>query len=162
MIYLIDANVLIDANRDYYPIDRVPHFWTWLEEMAAVGTIQTPIEIYEEVAAGKDEVATWLASTHIKDQIMLKEEAAPAVVSRVIAQGYAPDLTDEEIERLGRDPFLIGAALADQGKRCVVTTEASRPSRMRANRHIPDVCAGFPVPCCNTFRMLRELDFRIP
>ena len=24
MLYLLDANVLIDANRDYYPLDRVP------------------------------------------------------------------------------------------------------------------------------------------
>jgi len=30
MLYLLDANTLIDAKRDYYPIDRVPEFWSWL------------------------------------------------------------------------------------------------------------------------------------
>ena len=30
MLYLLDANVLIDANRDYYQIERVPEFWEWL------------------------------------------------------------------------------------------------------------------------------------
>ena len=30
VLYLLDANVLIDANRDYYPIHRVPEFWDWL------------------------------------------------------------------------------------------------------------------------------------
>jgi len=30
MLYLLDANVLIDANRDYYPIARIPEFWEWL------------------------------------------------------------------------------------------------------------------------------------
>ena len=30
MLYLLDANVFIDANRDYYPLDRFPEFWDWL------------------------------------------------------------------------------------------------------------------------------------
>jgi hypothetical protein len=27
MLYLLDANALIDAHRDYYRIGRVPEFW---------------------------------------------------------------------------------------------------------------------------------------
>ena len=49
MLYLLDANVLIDANRDYYPIARVPEFWDWLLEMGRLGRIKIPLEIYEEV-----------------------------------------------------------------------------------------------------------------
>ena len=30
VLFLIDANVLIRAHEDYYPIDRVPQFWRWL------------------------------------------------------------------------------------------------------------------------------------
>lgn len=30
MLHILDANILIDANRDYYPMDRVPEFWEWL------------------------------------------------------------------------------------------------------------------------------------
>ncbi|MDE0019943.1 MAG: DUF4411 family protein [Candidatus Poribacteria bacterium] len=33
MQYLLDANVLIDAKRDYYPMTRVPDFWEWLLEL---------------------------------------------------------------------------------------------------------------------------------
>lgn len=29
-VYLIDANVLIRAHGDYYPIDRIKPFWDWL------------------------------------------------------------------------------------------------------------------------------------
>ena len=49
VLYLLDANVLIDANRDYYPIARVPEFWDWLLEMGRLGRIRIPLEIYEEV-----------------------------------------------------------------------------------------------------------------
>lgn len=36
MLCLLDANVLIGAHNDYYPIDRMPQFWEWLtrEEVA--------------------------------------------------------------------------------------------------------------------------------
>ena len=41
--------------------------------------------------------------------------------SKVVSAGYAPDLTDDEVEKIGRDPFLIAYALADPPERCVVT-----------------------------------------
>ena len=48
MLYLLDACVLIDANRDYYPIERVPEFWEWLLEMSNLDRIKIPQEFYEE------------------------------------------------------------------------------------------------------------------
>ena len=92
--------------------------------------------------------------------LLLNEEADALFVSRVIDEGYAVDLTDDEVEKLGRDPFLIAYALPLLGDRCVVTTERSKPGKQRANRHIPDVCRDFGIPCCDTFRFVRELDFK--
>ena len=57
----------------------------------------------------------------------------------MIEEGYAVDLDDEEIEIVGRDPFLIAYGLLDPEESCVVTAELSKPARARANRHIPDV-----------------------
>ncbi len=54
MLYLLDANTLIDAKRDYYPIDRVPEFWDWLVFHGQQGNIKIPIEVYEEFADTKD------------------------------------------------------------------------------------------------------------
>jgi hypothetical protein len=75
-------------------------------------------------------------------------------------QGYAEDLTDDEVEKIGRDPFLIAHALVSPQDRCVVTTEASKPSSQRANRHVPDVCSQFGLTCVDTFELVRQLDFR--
>jgi len=41
-------------------------------------------------------------------------------VQHVLEHGYAPDLNDVEIEEIGKDPFLIAAALAGPD-RAVVT-----------------------------------------
>ena len=77
----------------------------------------------------------------------------------LIELGYAPDLSDEEVERIGRDPFLVAYALSDPARRTVVTTEVSKPKKQRANRHVPDVCTDLGVPCCNTYQFIDVLDF---
>ncbi len=159
MLYLIDANVLIDAHRDYYPIDRVPDFWDWLLTRAGEERLKIPQEIYEEVIDGKHDLVDWLRDN--RATMVLDESVKPELVTRVVERGYAPDLTDVETEKMGRDPFLIAYALAAPASRCVVTAEVSKPSRSRANRHIPDVCSDFGIRSINTFRLIRELDFRI-
>ena len=91
---------------------------------------------------------------------MLDEDVDAGLVQTVVSNGYANDLTDDEVERLGRDPFLIAYALADAEARCVVTTEVSRPGASRQNRRIPDVCSTLGVTCCDPFTLNRDLGFR--
>jgi hypothetical protein len=160
LLYLLDANVLIDANWDYYSITRIPEFWEWLEYQGRAGLVKTPVEVYEELKEGNDELAKWVKNPDVKEALLLDEEAAVEMVARVTIEGYAPDLTDDEVERIGRDPFLIGYALVDLGNRCIVTTEVSKPKRQRANRQLPDVWRDFGIPTCNTFELVRALDFR--
>lgn len=160
MLYLLDANVLIDANRDYYPIERVPEFWQWLEHHGAEGLIKVPVEIYEEVKEGTDVLAEWMRQPDVVAALRLEVEVDVGLVSRAVNDGYAPDLTDDEVLKLGRDPFLLAYALRDPGIHCIVTTEASKPSKQRANRHLPDVARIFGVQACTTFELVRALDFR--
>lgn len=163
MLYLFDANVLIDANRDYYPIERVPEFWDWLVEMGKLGRIKIPQEIYEELVLPPpsprrpDPLVEWLRTN--KNALVLDEPLVVELVACVTEQGYASDLTDIEIEKIGRDPFLVAYALTNIQKRCVVTTERSKPSRIRANRHLPDVSRDFNVYCIHTFELIQKLDF---
>ena len=164
VLYLLDANVLIDAHRDYYPIERVPEFWEWLLEMGKQGRIKIPQEFYEEIIFPRpsrnqeDPLVEWLKTYN--DTLVLDEEAVVELVTRVTEQGYASDLTDVELEKIGRDPFLVAYALVDIQNRSVVTTERSSPRRHRANRKLPDVCEYFSVKCIHTFKLIQELDFR--
>lgn len=159
MLYLLDANVLITAHNTYYPIARVPQFWEWIIDNAEYSRIKIPYEILEELEAGKkeDELFKWVKKN--KKTLLLDEQADQLLVNKVIEQGYAKDLTDDETHKLGCDPFLIAYAMAESG-RCAVTLEASKPSAKRANRRIPDVCKQLNIRCIDTFAMLRALDFR--
>ena len=159
MLYLLDANVLIDANRDYYPLERVPEFWDWLQHRAAAGELKVPLEIYDEITAGSGDLVDWLKQREIKRDLVFNEDPDPELVDRVVTTGYAPDLTDLEVNKVGRDPFLIAYALAKRDERWVITNEPSKPTKQRANRHIPDVCKTLHVSCENTFYLIRMLDF---
>lgn len=123
MLYLLDANTLIDANRDYYPIRRVDEYWSWLVHQGQEGRVKIPLEIYEEVKGGKkDELSKWAKDAETESALRFEEEVEIALVQKVTEEGYAPDLTDIEIEQIGRDPFLIAYALVDVGNRCIVST----------------------------------------
>jgi hypothetical protein len=159
LLHLLDANVLITANRLYYPLERVPEFWDWLVHMGQTGQIKMPLELVEEIRDRSDDLADWMSDHDHLDALLLAKDADLALVQRVIEQGYAPDLDDQEIEIVGRDPFLIAAALRNPADRCVVTTEVSKPGRRRANRHVPDVCTSLGVRCIDTFAVIRLLNF---
>lgn len=159
MLYLIDANVLIDANRDYYPIEAIPEFWEWLINNGAEGYVKIPLEIYEEITQGKeDELSKWAKEEEVKESLLLEEEVNIELLQKITEQGYANDLSDIELSNLGRDPFLISYALAGKN-RVVVTTEVSKPKRVRANRHVPDVCNDFGIRTMNTFEFIKIMKF---
>ncbi len=160
VLYLLDANTLIDANRDYYGIGQVDEYWDWLIHFGEQGCIKIPMEIYEELRAGSDALAAWAKQVETETALKFAEEVDIGHVRRVTEEGYAADLTDIEIEEIGRDPFLIAYALFDVENRVIVTTERSKPRAQRKNRKVPDVCAQFGIRACNAFTFGRELGFR--
>ena len=94
MLYLIDANVLIRAHEDYYPLDRVPQFWTWLENEAITGQVKMPFEIHDEIAISRGPLKDWICSQDIRQALILDEEADDDLVNHVLAEGYGENLTD--------------------------------------------------------------------
>lgn len=159
MLYLLDANTLITADRQYYPMERVPQFWDWILEKADAGYIKLPYEIYNEIVDGKaDDLVKWLKSN--KKILQLDEEVDTILLQEVMDKGYGPNLKDVEIEKMAKDPFLVAYARM-KPDRCVVTLENAGPRKKRANRKVPDICNTFKIPCCDTFQLIRDLDFRI-
>ena len=160
--------MLITANNTYYPVDQVPEFWAWIRYQGKIGNIKLPSEIMEEVLAGQqsqkgkkneDRLLVWIKQAEVQKALLLDEVVDSGAVARVTEIGYAGDLTDTELEEIGRDPFLIAYAVGSD-ERCVVTTEISAPSKIRQNRRVPDVCKDFGVECCTLFKVNRDLGFK--
>jgi len=159
-LFLVDANVLIHAHTLYYPLRRVPEFWEWVLFHANNGSIKIPLEILDEIQGGEsDHHAIWAHERANKNCLLLKESFNSGYLSKVLNEGYAPDLNEVELETIGKDPFLISYAMTDSSNRIVVTNEVSKPSKQRQNRKVPDVCNHFGIQWCNVYELVRELDF---
>ncbi len=163
VLYLLDANIIIDSKDRYYQFDRVPEFWTWLAYQGKQNNIKIPCEIYEELQhkdkTKKYDLTNWIASHEVKQALLFKQEAEPTYVQEV-TNTYACDLTDSEIETIGNDALLISYALNHKEAVTIVTSEGTKPSLKRANRRIPDICKQLKISCCNCVNLIEALDFK--
>ena len=91
--------------------------------------------MYEEIIAGReDDLTRWLKDN--REALLLDETVAKTLVARVTDHGYASDLTGEELERVGRDPFLIAYALRNPAQRlCCMVRARNRSGVEVADDH---------------------------
>lgn len=155
MIYLIDENMLITAKNQYYKFEQVHEYWEWLLDLENNDKIKIPIECYNKMSAGSDELAKWLRKHH--DPLIYKSELPHAILQKVLNEGYGEDLNEIEIAKINTDPYLI--AHAYNGGHTVVTLEVSNSSKTRSNAKIPDVSKKFGIQCISPFELNDELEF---
>ena len=174
MLYLLDTSVLIDAKNKYYPLERIPQFWSWLIHQSRAGNVKLPPQVIGEILGqdSPDEVPLDDLAKWVEDNITvleLSEEDISDVLSRTYERGYGTSLNEiTAVDPLSEaaDPFLIAYALVNPEGRRVVTMERAQPIGNNlpkpGNRGIPLVCDLLGVRCIDTFNLIRELDFRIP
>lgn len=158
MLYLLDADTIITGDRVAYPLKRFPVFWRWLLHLGETGVAKIPLEQYEEITQGRGLIVDWLNEVAVRDCLLLDEELDGAHVAAVTLLGYGR-LDDIEIEKVGRDPFLIAYGALAPGDRTVVTFEVSAPGQKKGKKKLPDACIPNGVPTCNLFQMIDALDF---
>ena len=111
--------------------------------------------IWQEIERVYNPLKTWQIAN--KSAFILEDASADARVGSMLDL-YATDLTDAEMLRIGADPFL--AAYAQEYGAKVVTKEVPKPTSMRANRKLPDICLGCGILWINDHALIRELDFK--
>ena len=162
-MHLLDANVLIRADADFYPLDRIPQFWEWLIEKGEHGNVKIPAEIHDEIAAGTGALADWIADKHVKAALLLEEAPDPALVQQALEDGYqARDagFNDSELLKIGRDAFLVAYGLVHE-ERVIVTREVSKRTKRLGASKLPDVCDDWGVNWTTDYEMYRLLDFNL-
>ncbi|MEF8725131.1 MAG: DUF4411 family protein [Candidatus Accumulibacter phosphatis] len=112
MIYLLDANVFIQAKNLHYGLDFCPAFWEWLLENHAAGKVASIDKVGDEIAAGGDELTDWVRDHG--DGMFLKTAAAVAaqfgaVSTRITGQHYEPAAINTFLQVAD---FYIGAQAA--------------------------------------------------
>lgn len=161
MLYLCDSSALLDAKDNFYSFDFVPYFWDWLEQEGVAGRVKLCQEAYEELKVDNGAFGKWVRSAKIRDTLLLDEVLDGILVNKVLDE-YATDLTENELQKCGKDAEIISYCLTDPDTRTLITAEVSKPSLQRQNRRMPDVAAGLNIRTITLVGALRNLGFRVP
>jgi hypothetical protein len=162
-MYLLDANTLMEAHDTFYPVDRIKPFWDWVQAQGEAGLIKMPHEIHGEFT-GTGLHVQWINQADIKDALLLDETADPALVQKIINDGYQGTnaaFDDGEHTKYGQDPFLAAYALVDPQNRTVVTREKSKRSKRLGSTKLPDACDDCGIRWIDDFQLYKELNFTL-
>ncbi len=157
-VYVLDANVFMEAARRYYAFDLAPGFWRSLQHYAAAGLVKSIDWVKQELDRGSDDLADW-ANTEFKDAFAsTNRQDVVEAYARIMAWVADRDqYTTAAKHRFasGADGWLVAFAIACRG--VVVTQELPAP-HARNSVKIPEVCEEFGIEYVDTFTMLRALN----
>lgn len=157
-IFLLDANVLMTAARQYYAFDIVPGFWAALGRQALNGELRSIDKVHEEINQGKDDLVSWVNRTFMNyffrtDTVEILERYTE-IITWAQAQNRYTQAVKQDFARFGHaDPWLVAYASVHG---CVIVTLEKQDPHTKKKIPLPNICDVFGVQWINTFDMLRR------
>lgn len=165
-LYVLDANVYMEAFQHYYAPDLAPGFWDYLRYLALEGRIYSPIEVFEEIKKREDELTQWAKAIA---NVLFREPDDDVIryfqhVADRVRRDYEPYHAEVFLD--GADPWVIAHAWA---KRDIVVTHENRKDihwdkkrrKITTKVKIPNVCEMLGVPYVHVFNFLRNSKMRL-
>ena len=162
-IYLLDANVFMEAARRYYAFDLVPFFWQALIEHAGNGRVMSIDRVKAEIDRGGDMLKDWANSAFHQWFESTNQDDVIEWYSKIMGWAYGnrqfTHAAKAEFARADNaDAWVVAYAKA---KGYVVVTHEEFDPYIKVKIPIPNVCQAFGVQNVDTFKMLRDLGVRL-
>lgn len=159
-MYLLDADVFIQAKNGHYGLDFAPGFWEWLSLSHGAGRLASVESIRLELSATQDDISAW-AKAH-QPLFLLPDSKTQPSLKQLATWVMDPS---HHYRRSARDAFLKCGdyqlvAHAHAHGDVVVTHEVARPEAKKKIK-IPDACHALGVQCIDPFKMLRDEQVRL-
>jgi hypothetical protein len=152
-VYLLDANVFMQAKNLHYGFDFCPAFWDWLITQNAVGRVFSIEKVEDEILAGDDDLSLWAREREAGFFLPPDDKVVacfPLVSEWVSSQSYQPAAVNTFLQVA--DYYLISQAKAMGA--VVVTHE--KPANTLKTVKIPNACIGLNIKCITPYEMLRR------
>jgi hypothetical protein len=156
MVYLLDANVFIQAKNFYYGFDICPGFWEWSDDAFALHDVCSITKVYDELVDGNDELAEWIGNRKGNGRFISVSDLETQTIFRSVAahvQNGQFQVSAKSKFLAKADPWLVAKAKAVNA--VVVTHEQAAPDALK-RVPLPDICDAFSVPYINIFELLRR------
>ena len=161
-IYLLDANVFIEAAKHYYGFDLVPSFWRELVDKGREGRIISIDKVKAELDDKEDilkqwagdDFAQWFEMTNTKDVLVAYKKVMEWIEESDFSDKAKKDFTNKN----KADAWIVAYAMT---RGCVVVTHEQFKPGIKRKVPIPNACRKFGVKSINTFQMLHDLDITL-
>ena len=136
--YCVDINVFIEAKNGPYGFDIVPAFWSWIDAKVTAGLLYSTVTVYQELAAGNDELASWAKDRRHTDLFVPATEETQ-LHFRSIATYVMNQYETAHAETFlgGADPWVIAQSITDQS---VLVTREATVNAFSKKVKIPNIC----------------------
>lgn len=153
-MYLVDANVLIEAKNRYYAFDIAPGFWEWLEGAHAAGEVCSIEAVKTELVGRADDLSAWAKRNGSFFQSIDQATTAhfPALSAWAASRTFTPAALAEFAGNQA-DYQLVAHA---RGHNLVLVTHERPDPNSRKRVKIPDACAAIGATCMDPFEMMRR------
>lgn len=152
-MYLLDANVLIEAKNRYYAFDIAPGFWKWLERAHALGEVCSIEAVRDELIGGADELSDWAKTNGSFFQAI--DSATVACFPALSTWAASRPFTQAALAEFAGNQADFQLVAHARGHNLVLVTHESSDLNSRKRVKIPDACAAIGATCMNPFEMMR-------
>lgn len=159
-LYVLDANVFVEAKKRYYAFDICPGFWNSLTWHYGQGNVCSVDRVRSELVEHGDELSDWVANQMPAAAFhSTKEDTIAACYGDVVRWAMnQPQFMDaakaEFADAKVADAWLVAYAST---RGATLVTHETFDDHIRRKVKIPNVCRAFHVPYLDTFHMLAQL-----
>lgn len=155
-MYLLDADVLIQAKNLHYGFDIAPGFWDWILDAHSRRQVYTVEQIKQEIDRGQDELTDWLGRTAPASFVLPYEAADQGPLSRLMSWATGYGFNPAAVSKFSGsgDLFLVAKAAARGWTVISHETQADPNAKVRVK--IPNACLEVGVDCIGLFEAMRR------
>ncbi|MEA3475286.1 MAG: DUF4411 family protein [Candidatus Cloacimonadota bacterium] len=153
-VYCIDTSSLINLippwKKDVYRRDVFPAIWEKLESMIQNEELISPLEVYEEIKVGQDEIYEWCK----KNKKMFRDiDNCQRQKLKDIEKQYDNNYwINESRKPRWADPWVISLSICEDA--IIVADEKNIPNR------IPSISAKFGEKCLGLLDFFKEIEIK--
>lgn len=155
-MYLLDANIFIEAQNRYYSFDIVPAFWDWMDSVFGpdFGTIRP---VRDELLGKGDELDKWMAERKDESWILAVDDEETQVLfgeiaSELVGSGRYHEAGVAQFLD-GADPWLVAKA---QVLGATIVTHEVPNAQCRRRVPLPNLCQERGINFIDTFDAMRN------
>lgn len=158
--YVLDANVFMQAHRQWYRFCFCQGFWAFIIKQQQDGVITSIDRVRDEINPG-DALHAWVKGAAPKS---LFSSSKSTVVGKRYAEIVTWVMSSDKYLPAAKNEFMgepDGWVMAFAWAHGLTVVTQEVPSLQKKKVKIPDVCSQFGIPYCNTFKMLEDLKINL-